>query len=90
MRVPDVGHELFALEHRQWIRRLRRACPRISTNEYADSACPMHEYVATRAATATATAAAARRASIQRRDSQRAGDTDHLAGLGDFLAKNQW
>jgi len=85
LRVGDLGAPFRDMEHQAWVRRLRRCAPRISTNEYADSACPLHEYVDTRRRDG---GAAARRASLRRRAVAPGKGVDPLAGLGDFLAMN--
>lgn len=46
-RVPEIGYPNHEELLHAWIRRLRRACPRIPTNEFAPSDCTHGQYVGT-------------------------------------------
>lgn len=46
-RVPEIGYPNHEVLLHAWIRRLRRACPRIPTNEFVPSDCTHGQYVGT-------------------------------------------
>ncbi len=44
-RVADIGHPIRSLQFSNWVRRLRRAAPRIPTNEFVASEASFAEYL---------------------------------------------
>jgi hypothetical protein len=44
-RVADIGHPIRSLQYSNWVRRLRRAAPRIPTNEFVASEASFAEYL---------------------------------------------